>query len=173
MKRVYFIKPIGMDGPIKIGCSVSPEGRRASLEAWCPFPLEVMAEIEGSYDLEQRFHARFLHLHERLEWFAAGEDLLAAIADIRGGRFDIDSLPRASGTIASLKSRAAPWEAIDYEYYDLFQHYRALPHAQGWWRYRTLNPSEFAKRSPAKKQEVLAGLRHFMVTYRPDQQVAA
>ena len=46
MTYVYFIKPIGMDGPIKIGCSVSPDRRRETLEWWCPFPLEILAEIE-------------------------------------------------------------------------------------------------------------------------------
>jgi hypothetical protein len=31
--RVYFIKPIGLQGPIKIGCSKSPEGRHSTLES--------------------------------------------------------------------------------------------------------------------------------------------
>lgn len=91
--RVYFIKPIGMNGPIKIGCSASPDGRRSVLATWSPFALEVVAEIEGDFQLEQRFHARFLGQHERREWFTASPDLLATIAQIAAGKFDPSTLP--------------------------------------------------------------------------------
>ena len=93
MKRVYFIKPVGMDGPIKIGCSARPDKRRSNLETWSPFPLEILAEIEGDEQIERRFHAKFFHLHERREWFRYGDDLADAIATIRAGTFDIKTLP--------------------------------------------------------------------------------
>lgn len=93
MSRVYFIKPIGMDGPIKIGCSRFPEGRRSSLETWSPFPLEVIAEVEGGFDTELRFHQSFAHLHDRREWFRPDAVLLAVIAAINAGTFDLDMLP--------------------------------------------------------------------------------
>src|SRR3546814_12747101 len=41
MKRVYFIRPIGQAGPVKIGCSVGPNKRRPELETWSPVPLEI------------------------------------------------------------------------------------------------------------------------------------
>lgn len=93
MKRVYFIKPVGMDGPIKIGCSCHPDGRRQNLDTWSPFALEIVASMEGDYTLERRFHAHFVHLHERREWFRSAPDLLATIDQIRVGAFDIDRLP--------------------------------------------------------------------------------
>lgn len=93
MKWVYFIKPIGMDGPIKIGCSRNPDGRRDNLDTWSPFALEVVASIEGDHTLERRLHARFVSSHERREWFRATPDLLAAIEQIKAGTFDLEQLP--------------------------------------------------------------------------------
>src|SRR3546814_12248774 len=58
MKRVYFIRPIGQAGPVKIGCSVGPNKRRHELEKWTPVPLEIVAEIDGGFDIERRYHAK-------------------------------------------------------------------------------------------------------------------
>ena len=93
-RTVYFIKPIGMDGPIKIGCSISPDNRRQSLEEWSPFPLEVVAEIDGDLMLEARFHGQFRAEALRREWFTASPRLLATIERIRSGKFDIAELPQ-------------------------------------------------------------------------------
>lgn len=90
---VYFIKPVGMDGPIKVGCSFSPERRRRALDTWSPFALEIIAEIEGDYDLEQRFHALFVETHQRREWFGASKRIAATVAAINDGSFDIATLP--------------------------------------------------------------------------------
>ena len=93
LTRIYFIKPIGFETPIKIGHSVSPDKRRETLETWCPFPLEIVAQIEGPRDLERRFHALFADLHERHEWFRISNELQAVIREINEGTFDIDALP--------------------------------------------------------------------------------
>jgi len=90
---VYFIKPIGMAGPIKIGTSCSPTHRRCDLETWSPFRLEIIATVDGGKELERKFHAYFLHLHEGREWFAAGAELVEAIAALNSGTFDFDVLP--------------------------------------------------------------------------------
>jgi len=92
-RRVYFIKPIGMDGPIKIGCSVAPDGRRATLEQWSPFPLEVVAEIDGDFGLETRFHCAFAESWRGREWFNVTPELTATIEAIKAGSFDLDALP--------------------------------------------------------------------------------
>lgn len=104
MRRVYFIRPIGMESPIKIGCSVSPDGRRRTLESWCPLPLEIIAEIDGDFQLERRFHARFLDSYIRHEWFHASPELNAAIEQIVAGTFDLTTLPKAT----CLKQRSVP-----------------------------------------------------------------
>lgn len=53
-RRVYFIKPVGLAGPIKIGCSYSPEKRRSALDCWSPFALEIIAQIDGGANLERQ-----------------------------------------------------------------------------------------------------------------------
>lgn len=94
MRRVYFIKPIGMAGPVKIGCSSSPDNRRRSLATWSPFPLEIVAEIEGDIKLEQRFHTRFLGSYKSHEWFDWSPELQAVIDAVAAGTFDIATLPK-------------------------------------------------------------------------------
>lgn len=111
MRYVYFIKPIGMDGPIKIGCSSSPELRRSTLATWSPFALEIVARLPGDATLERRFHARFYAQHERREWFTWTPDLQATIDAITVGVFDIESLPapRKLPTAAPGKKLGTKW----------------------------------------------------------------
>lgn len=104
-QRIYFIKPVGMEGPIKIGTSCSPEKRRSALANWSPFPLEIIAEIRGDNVMERRFHARFMHCHERREWFTATPELLATIEAINAGTFDQGSLPPPRALRAGLPRR--------------------------------------------------------------------
>lgn len=93
MRRVYFIKPIGMNGPVKIGVSYSPDSRRKTLESWAPFPLEIVAEIEGDTNIERRFHTRFAGSYVKHEWFNWTPELQDTIDAINAGSFDLDSLP--------------------------------------------------------------------------------
>lgn len=93
MKRVYFIKPIGMAGPVKIGCSDKPVRRLSQLLAWSPFPLEICAVIDGDFEVESRFHAAFEQYHTHREWFASADEITACIVAINAGTFDIASLP--------------------------------------------------------------------------------
>lgn len=104
MSKVYFIKPVGLDGPIKIGCSVAPDSRRSTLETWSPFALEIVAEIEGGFALEARFHALFQETHQRREWFGTSRRLQAVIAAINAGTFNVETLP-APIYIAKQKER--------------------------------------------------------------------
>lgn len=101
-QMVYFIKPIGMDGPIKIGCSVSPDNRRETLAQWSPFPLEVVAQIEGDFGLERRFHCKFNGSSRGREWFDNTPELTWAIASIQVGAFDLDSLP-SGGSLTNFR----------------------------------------------------------------------
>lgn len=112
MRTVYFIKPIGMAGPVKIGCSFSPNGRRETLEIWSPFPLEIAAEIEGDFDLERRFHAAFESSYQGREWFRASEKLSETIRAIRTGEFDLSSLPEPK-VVRLRKQGRKTWTAAD------------------------------------------------------------
>lgn len=90
---IYFIRPVGMDGPVKIGCSTLPERRLMEYHAVSPFPLEIVATLKGNIILERRFQQRFAHLRTHHEWFRTDPELTAAIQAIQAGSFDIESLP--------------------------------------------------------------------------------
>jgi hypothetical protein len=93
MNHVYFIRPRGWDGPIKIGCTHRLQDRFGAINNWSPVPLEVVATIPGHRELERRFHLRFWHLRDRGEWFKAAPELDATIEEVRAGTFDVASLP--------------------------------------------------------------------------------
>ncbi|MBD7992864.1 GIY-YIG nuclease family protein [Ochrobactrum sp. Sa2BUA5] len=80
--KVYFIKPIGMNGPIKIGSSTCPEKRLESLAVWSPFPLEMIVEVDGDLADEQFIHSCFADVHSHKEWFNASKLLLDTIERI-------------------------------------------------------------------------------------------
>lgn len=82
---VYFIKPAGMPGPIKIGCSYIPTERLSALSTWSPFALEIIATVEGGQRLERNIHECFADLHSHREWFHAGARLVEAIEKIKSG----------------------------------------------------------------------------------------
>ena len=85
MKRIYFVRPIGMDGPVKIGCSIVPESRLHALWVWSPFPLEIVASIDGDFGLESKIHAHFAATHSHREWFRASPELTKLISDLHLG----------------------------------------------------------------------------------------
>lgn len=84
-RHVYFVKPVGMEGPIKIGCTVHTEERIIGLSVWSPFKLELMVAIPGDYALERNIHNCFADLHSHREWFEAGDRLVSAIEKLKAG----------------------------------------------------------------------------------------
>lgn len=92
-RYVYFIKPVGADGPVKIGCSILPTDRLSALTTWSPVKLEIAATIKGDEELERRFHTAFLENRSHAEWFLGCDRLTAVIAQVAAGTFDVSSLP--------------------------------------------------------------------------------
>lgn len=90
---VYFLRPVGKCGPVKIGVSRAPQQRLERYSAWSPYRLEIAATIKGGRELEQRFHSQFSFLHSHGEWFAPDERLTRLIEDIGAGHFDPSQLP--------------------------------------------------------------------------------
>lgn len=82
---IYFMKPVGMDGPIKIGCSYVPAKRLIALTIYSPFDLEIITVAPGSLALEKNVHECFADLHLRREWFQPAPKLVDAIEKIKGG----------------------------------------------------------------------------------------
>ncbi len=97
MSVVYFIKPIGMDGPIKIGHSQRPVERLEGLAAWSPWPLEIICAVPGKYPDESYLHSCFADSHSHREWFFSSPKLRAAIAEIK-----------TAGSLASVMARLEP-----------------------------------------------------------------
>jgi hypothetical protein len=82
---IYFMKPVGMTGPIKIGCSFMPERRLSTLSTWSPFELEIITTIAGGQRLERNIHECFADLHSHREWFRPGQRLLDVICRLKDG----------------------------------------------------------------------------------------
>lgn len=108
---VYFIKPVGKPGPIKIGCSQSPDARLESINAWAPHPLEMLVSIPGSFELERRLHTCFSAFHSHGEWFHPSDEMARGIEALKNGvpieeAFD---LSREGVTIWRLKRCKTIW----------------------------------------------------------------
>jgi len=78
---VYFVKPAGMPGPIKIGYAAHFGDRFRKLQAGSPIPLEAMRVVDGTAQTELALHRKFAAHRLHGEWFAPCADLLAFIAE--------------------------------------------------------------------------------------------
>jgi len=90
---VYFIRPVGQSGPVKIGFTDDLASRLRKLASDTPFPVEVAAECDGDETTERRFHALFYDLRSHGEWFRADPEIDDVVIAIRAGTFDVSSLP--------------------------------------------------------------------------------
>lgn len=82
---VYFLKPVGQAGPIKVGHSICPMDRLDSLRTWSPIDLEIIASFKGPREIETAIHHRFAHCHLRGEWFEPVAELVSLAVGIRDG----------------------------------------------------------------------------------------
>jgi hypothetical protein len=67
-EAVYFVRAHRMP-LVKIGWSSGVRKRIDELQTCCPFPLELVAQVPGSIQLEQSLHRRFSSSRMRAEWF--------------------------------------------------------------------------------------------------------
>ena len=96
-KQVYFIKPIGLDGPIKIGHSDFPLNRLSALAAWSPLALEIIGSVPGTLQDEKFLHECFSASYSHREWFHATLPLQQSIKKIL-----------AAGTIDAVRDTLQP-----------------------------------------------------------------
>jgi hypothetical protein len=83
--HVYFIKPVGMRGPIKIGFSASPLNRLEAITVWSPFPLEVVVTIPGARKLGWAIHRCLASAHSHHEWFHATDGVVSLVEKLKAG----------------------------------------------------------------------------------------
>lgn len=100
-RLVYFIKPIGLSGPIKIGSSCFPEERLLSFSVWSPFRLELIGAVPGTYGDENFLHQCFADVHSHREWFRSTPSLIEAINKVL-----------AAGSVNILRNLLAPKGSI-------------------------------------------------------------
>jgi hypothetical protein len=120
---VYFIKPIGADGPVKIGCSARPENRLETLMVWAPVPLEVVVTIPGDFQLEQNIHECLADLHSHHEWFHASPKITAIMDGLLAGKA-IGELIDLSATVGSIRPPRVGWREHTRAYMGLFHRCR-------------------------------------------------
>lgn len=82
-KRVYFIR---CGEFVKIGFSICPELRLATIQAVLPHEAVLMGSIPGARKREREIHTRFAHLHHRGEWYRLEPELRRAISSMIRGR---------------------------------------------------------------------------------------
>ena len=78
-KHVYFLRPVGARGPIKIGCSCEPEKRVRGVEIWSPLKLEIAAFVPGGHREESILHQMFGADRLHGEWFSNSNQLSSVI----------------------------------------------------------------------------------------------
>jgi hypothetical protein len=140
---IYFIRPVGSVGPIKIGYSTRTAVRLRELTNWSPVPLEVIVTIPGAYQLETRLHQCFAFAHLHFEWFAPVDPLLRGIDALRNGAaveeaFDLSAV---TGKIKNIKPRDRSY--LTPQYRERRSYAFRIDHAQR--RHDALAPREAEK----------------------------
>ena len=79
---VYFVQVRG-GGPIKIGGSQSILKRLEGLQAWSPFPLDLVAHYKGGFFDESMLHEMQRDFRIHGEWFEPNPALLEIIEHVK------------------------------------------------------------------------------------------
>jgi hypothetical protein len=98
MGFVYFLKPVGSDGPVKIGHARYPHERLAQYMKWSPVELEIAAiahvpDYRHDERCEAQFHGKYRDQHTHHEWFEWSPELQKDIDAINSGEFVFADLP--------------------------------------------------------------------------------
>lgn len=84
-KHVYFARPVGAVGPIKIGVSQHVESRMVQLSRAEGRKIEPMHVVDGGNKLEHALFHCFADIHLRGEWFHPHWRLVGFIEQLRDG----------------------------------------------------------------------------------------
>lgn len=92
---VYFLRPQGARGPVKIGHSRLPVLRLNAMMTWSPTPLEIAATVPATMKYEHGLHGHFAAFRSHGEWFHENPELTALIEAVQQGRITAADLPFA------------------------------------------------------------------------------
>lgn len=161
-KKVYFLRPVGRRGPVKIGCTVDVPQRLKTYCSWSPTPLEVAAQMPGDHMLERRLHTLFIAHHSHHEWFHACDEIDAVIDAIREGRFDPSILPQKTKRLYLVPVK--PWTPERKFAHGLCRRVRRVLETRGLKPTNTphIYGSDFAKLDPLEFAEARAALEAFL-----------
>lgn len=101
--QVYFLKPAGLPGPIKIGFGNTPRARLRQYMEWSPLRLEIVTTVPGSLELERNIQECFVDCHSHAEWFHPHPRLLEAIEQIKSG-VPVEKAIDLSNRLGSIRS---------------------------------------------------------------------
>ena len=92
---VYFIQA-GGNGPIKIGISTSPREHVKILQQGNHHELNLIAQIPGDHNLEQKVRADLQAFERGRKWFDATDEVLDYIEELQSVEYHIiDKVPLA------------------------------------------------------------------------------
>lgn len=74
---IYFLRPVGFAGPIKIGTSTNPLSRIKVHQPSSPFELELVALVPGGPRYERWLHKQMAPWRRHHEWFDINPGLQA------------------------------------------------------------------------------------------------
>lgn len=91
---IYFVSTSEVENfPIKIGITLDATAvRLKAVQGGCPYLLEVLTTLPGSYTTEALIHRKFMRSRLRFEWFSRSPELMRFIADIQAG-LSVDVFP--------------------------------------------------------------------------------
>ncbi len=89
--KVYFVRPVGHAGPIKIGFTSYMRERMNAMLAWSPYRLEILAMIDGDLGVEKALHKKFAEHRLHHEWFTPAKELLEFIESVTSASVSLEA----------------------------------------------------------------------------------
>lgn len=80
---IYFVRPVGAPGPIKIGSSTTPKNRLNFLLNWSPVDLELVCAAPGIRGVERAIKLRFGDHYIRNEWYEPCAGIVAILEEVQ------------------------------------------------------------------------------------------
>lgn len=126
-RKVYFIRPIGLKGPIRIGGSHHPAELLKNVARWSPLPLEIVATAAGNH--AARVCAMFSEQHMHGGWFKPNAGMERMISRLAAGS--------PLGDIIDLKSKFVPFARSRVRYTADYRRRVSYVHRLRWFSKKT------------------------------------